>query len=344
MSLHDNSVGFEQSTINEENTMRISLRIALCLFAAGSTLPLQAQDYPSRPMRMMIPFAPGGASDLVGRIIQPRMSEFLGQQIVVDNRGGAAGNIGVEIAATAPPDGHTLLLGNIGTMAINPALYPKFAYQPAKSLTPVTQVVDVPGALVVNPTLPVKSVKELVDYAKANPGKLNFGSPGPGSANRLEMEVFTRAAGLKMTHIPYKGGAGPAVTGLLAGETQLMFVTLSSSVTFVKAGRLRALAITSPKRSNVMPDVPTMLEVGFAGSIGGSWQGVFLPKGTPPAIVNKLFAVMLKVMDQEDVKQRLSTAGVEVIVSKSPAEFAQFVAAQTEKWGKVVVEAGATAD
>jgi tripartite-type tricarboxylate transporter receptor subunit TctC len=295
-------------------------------------------------MRMMIPFAPGGASDLVGRIIQPRMSEFLGQQIVVDNRGGAAGNIGVEIVATAPPDGHTLLLGNIGTMAINPALYPKFSYQPGRTLAAVTQVVDVPGALVVNPALPVKSVKELVDYAKANPGKLNFGSPGPGSANRLEMEVFAKAAGLRMTHIPYKGGAGPAVTGLLAGETQLMFVTLSSAVTFVKAGRLRALAITSPKRSNVMPDIPTMAEVGFAGSIGGSWQGVFVPKATPQVIVKKLFEVMLKVMDQDDVKQRLATAGVEVIVSKTPAEFAQFVAAQTEKWGKVVQESGATAD
>ncbi len=316
-------------------------------FAAGVPLHSSAQttaDYPSRPMRMMIPFAPGGASDLVGRIIQPRMSEFLGQQIVVDNRGGAAGNIGVEIVATAPPDGHTLLLGNIGTMAINPALYPKFSYQPGRTLAAVTQVVDVPGALVVNPALPVKSVKELVDYAKANPGKLNFGSPGPGSANRLEMEVFAKAAGLRMTHIPYKGGAGPAVTGLLAGETQLMFVTLSSAVTFVKAGRLRALAITSPKRSNVMPDIPTMAEVGFAGSIGGSWQGVFVPKATPQVIVKKLFEVMLKVMDQDDVKQRLATAGVEVIVSKTPAEFAQFVAAQTEKWGKVVQESGATAD
>lgn len=324
--------------------MHYRFHLLIGLLAAGSALPLQAQDYPNRPLRMMIPFAPGGASDLVGRIIQPRMSEFLGQQIVVDNRGGAAGNIAVEIVATAPADGHTLLLGNIGTMAINPALYPKFQYQPAKSLAPVTQVVDVPGALVVNPSLPVKSVKELVDFAKANPGKLNFGSPGPGSANRLEMEVFSKAAGLRMTHIPYKGGAGPAVTGLLAGETQLMFVTLSSAVTFVKAGRLRVLAITSPKRSNVMPDVPTMLEVGFAGSIGGSWQGIFVPKGTPPVIVKKLFDVMLKVMDQEDVKQRLATAGVEVVVSQSPAEFAKFVAAQTDKWGKVVQEAGATAD
>ena len=324
----------------------LSIQRFMSLVATCATLSpaLHAQEYPSRPLRMVIPFAPGGASDLVGRILSPPLIAQLGQQVVVDNRGGAAGNIGVEIVAASPPDGYTLLLGNIGTMAINPALYPSFPYKPTRDLIAVTLVVDVPGALVVNPTLPVKSVKELVDYAKANPGKLNFGSPGPGSANRLEMEVFRKAAGLDMTHIPYKGGAGPAVTGLLAGETQLMFVTLSSAVTFVKAGRLRALAITAPKRSEVMPDAPTMAEVGFPGSIGGSWQGVFVPKGTSPAIVKKLFDVTLKVMAQDDVKQRLNATGVEVVVSRSPQEFAQFLAAQTQKWARVAKDAGATAD
>lgn len=317
---------------------------ALCAAAAGVALPVSAQEYPSRPLRMIIPFAPGGASDLVGRIIQPRMSEQLGQQIVVDNRGGAAGNIGVEIVATAAKDGYTLLLGNIGTMSINPALYPKFPHHPGRTLTAVTQVVDVPGALVVSPALPVKTVKDLVDHVRANPNKLNFGSPGPGSANRLEMEVFRKAAGLEMTHIPYKGGAGPAVTGLLAGEHQLMFVTLSSAAGFVKAGKLRALAITAPKRSAVMPDVPTMAEVGFPGSVGGSWQGVFLTRGSPDRAVKRMFDAMHKVMAYEDVRSRLATAGVEVVVSSSPEEFAKFVAAQTEKWGKVVKESGATAD
>lgn len=315
-----------------------------CVIAASLALPSFAQEYPSRPLRMIIPFAPGGASDLVGRIIQPRMAEQLGQQVVVDNRGGAAGNIGVEIVATATRDGHTILLGNIGSVSINPALYPKFPHLPAKTLTPVTQVVDVPGALVVAPSLPAKTVKELVDHVRANPGRLNYGSPGPGSANRLEMEVFRKAAGLHMTHIPYKGGAGPAVTGLLAGEHQLMFVTMSSAAAFVKAGKLRALAITAPKRSKVMPDVPTMAEVGFPGSIGGSWQGVFLTRGTPDAAVKRMFDAMIKVMAYDDVRSRLDTAGVEVVVSASPQEFARFVAAQTEKWDKVVKEAGATAD
>lgn len=324
--------------------MRKIFGIAACAVAASVAWPSFAQEYPSRPLRMIIPFAPGGASDLVGRIIQPRMAEQLGQQVVVDNRGGAAGNIGVEIVATATRDGHSILLGNIGAVSINPALYPKFPHLPAKTLTPVTQVVDVPGALVVAPSLPAKTVKELVDHVRANPGKLNYGSPGPGSANRLEMEVFRKAAGLQMTHIPYKGGAGPAVTGLLAGEHQLMFVTMSSAAAFVKAGKLRALAITAPKRSKVMPDVPTMAEVGFPGSVGGSWQGVFLTRGSPDVAVKRMFDAMLKVMAYDDVRSRLDTAGVEVVVSASPQEFARFVAAQTEKWGKVVKEAGATAD
>jgi len=324
--------------------MRTPTRLGLCIIAAGFALPASAQDYPSRPLRMIIPFAPGGASDLVGRIIQPRMVEQLGQQVVIDNRGGAAGNIGVEIVATAGKDGYTVLLGNIGTMSINPALYPKFPHQPARSLSPVTQVVDVPGALVVAPSLPAKTVKELVDHVRANQNKLNFGSPGPGSANRLEMEVFRKAAGLEMTHIPYKAGAGPAVTGLLAGEHQMMFVTLSSAAGFVKAGKLRALAITAPKRSNVLPDVPTMGEVGFPGSIGGSWQGVFLTKGSPDRAIKRMFDAMQKVMAADDVKSRLANAGVEVVVSTSPEEFTKFVAAQTEKWAKVVKESGATPD
>jgi len=202
-----------------------------------AAMPAWAQTaYPQRPVRMVVPFAPGGASDFVGRIMQPKLGEELGQQVVIDNRAGAAGNIGVEVAARANPDGYTLLLGNIGTMAINPSLYLKFPIKPVNDLVGITQVVDVPGSLVVHPSLPANNVKELIDYAKANQGKLNFGSPGTGSANQLEMEFFMRATGIKMTHIPYKGGAGPAAIALLGNEVQLMFVTLSSSITFVKRG------------------------------------------------------------------------------------------------------------
>ncbi len=301
-------------------------------------------NYPQRPVRMVVPFAPGGASDFVGRILQPKLGEELGQQVVIDNRAGAAGNIGVEVAARANPDGYTLLLGNIGTMAINPGLYLKFPIKPVNDLIGITQVVDVPGSLVVHPSLPVNTVKELVDYAKANQGKLNFGSPGTGSANQLEMEFFMRATGIKMTHIPYKGGAGPAAIALLGNEVQLMFVTLSSSITFVKQGRLRALGVVAPKRIAAVPDVPTMVENGFPTMTVGSWQGVFVPKGAPRDVVKKLYTVVIKVMEDANVKKRLGDGGVEVIVSTSPEAFGAFVKAENERWAKVIKDAGVVAE
>jgi len=310
-----------------------------------AAMPAWAQTaYPQRPVRMVVPFAPGGASDFVGRIMQPKLGEELGQQVVIDNRAGAAGNIGVEVAARANPDGYTLLLGNIGTMAINPSLYLKFPIKPVNDLIGITQVVDVPGSLVVHPSLPVNNVKELVDYAKANQGKLNFGSPGTGSANQLEMEFFMRATGIKMTHIPYKGGAGPAAIALLGNEVQLMFVTLSSSITFVKQGRLRALGVVAPKRIAAVPDVPTMVENGFPTMTIGSWQGVFVPKGAPRDVVKQLYAAVIKTMDDATVKKRLGDGGVEVVVSKSPEAFGAFVKAENERWAKVIKEAGVVAE
>ena len=213
--------------------------LAACLVATllpGSQVFAQAKkdDYPSRPLRMIVPFAPGGASDFVGRIIQPAMNDLLKQQVVVDNRGGAAGNIGVEVAVRATPDGYTFLLGNVGTMAINPNYYTKFPYRPLKDLIPITQVVDVPGCLVAHPSLPATNVKELIAHMKANPGKLNYGAPAPSSANALEMHMFLGATGTNAVQIAYKGGAGPAMIGLLGNEVQMMFVTFSSAVNFAK--------------------------------------------------------------------------------------------------------------
>ena len=312
---------------------------ALC--AGVSAAPAWAQaDYPQRPVRMVVPFAPGGASDFVGRIMQAKMSEELGQQLVIDNRTGAAGNIGVEVAARASPDGYTTLLGNVGTMAINPGLYVKFPIKPVTDLVAITQVVDVPGSLVVHPSLPANNVKELIEYAKANQGKLNFGSPGTGSANQLEMEFFMRSTGIRMTHIPYKGGAGPAAIALLGNEVQLMFVTLSSSISFVKQGRMRALGIVAPRRIAAIADVPTMAESGFPSMTVGSWQGVFVPKGAPRDVVKKLHAVMLKVMADANVRKRLADGGVEVVVSASPEAFGAFVKAENERWAKVIKDAG----
>jgi tripartite-type tricarboxylate transporter receptor subunit TctC len=303
-----------------------------------------SQGYPNRPLRMIVPFAPGGASDFVGRILQPRLSELLGQQVVVENRGGAAGNIGVEAGARSAPDGYTFVLGNIGSIAINPAVFPNLSVTPTRDLIAVTQVVDVPSVLVAHPSFPPNNIKELVDYARANPGKLNYASPGSGSQNRLEMEVLRKLAGLDMVHVPYKAGAGPALTGLVGAETHLMFVTASSAVGHVKAGRLKALAVSTPKRMEQFPNAATTEEQGYPELKASSWQGIFLPLGTPKDIVERLHAVMLQTMASPEVVQRLNNGGVIVATSENPAAFAQFVAAETERWAKVVKEAGATPD
>jgi tripartite-type tricarboxylate transporter receptor subunit TctC len=303
-----------------------------------------SQSYPNKPVRMIVPFAPGGASDFVGRIMQPRLSELLGQQVIVENRAGASGNIGLDAAAKAPADGYTLFLGNIGTVAINPAVFAStLSVTPTKDFIAVTQVVDVPSALVAHPSLPAGNVKELVAYAKANPGKLNYGSPGSGSQNRLEMEVLRKLESLDMVHIPYKGGAGPAITGLIGGETHLMFVTVSSAIGHVKGGRLKLLGVSSAKRIGAAPDVPTLAESGYPDLTGGSWQGVFVPAGTPKEVVERLLPAVLQTMQTQDVVARLNNGGVEVVTS-SPAAFSEFVAAETRKWARVVKESNATPD
>jgi tripartite-type tricarboxylate transporter receptor subunit TctC len=297
-----------------------------------------ADTYPSRPLRMVVPFAPGGASDFVGRIIQPAMADLLKQQVVVDNRPGAAGNIGVETAARATPDGYTFILGNVGTMAINPVFYTKFPYKALKDLTPIIQLVDVPGSLVLHPSLPAKSVKELIAHMKANPNKLNYGSPAPSSANSLEAKMFLMATGTTATEVPYKGGAGPATVGLLGNEVQFMFATFSSTVTFAKQNRLRMLGIVAPERSPAYPEMPTMREQGF-DMVVGSWQGLFVPTGTPAAAVKTLFTVGQGTMKDATVMKRLGDGGVSIITSKSPADFTAFVKGETERFGKVIRDA-----
>lgn len=325
--------------------MRKSSFCAVAIAAAALIPALaQAQAYPNRPVRMIIPFAPGGASDFVGRILQPRLGELLGQQIVIENRAGAAGNIGMEAAARAAPDGYTVYLGNVGTVAINPAVFPNLPVHPLKDFQPVTLVVDVPSVLVVNPSFAVNSVKEFVAYAKANPGKLNFASPGSGSQNRLEMELLRGLERLDMVHIPYKGGAGPAVTGLIAGETSVMFTTTPSAIGFIRGGRLKLLAVTSARRLAQLPSAPTMSESGYSDFVTSSWQGVFVPAGTAGDIVERLHGVLLQTMKTADVMERLAKGGVEVALSPSSRAFADFVASETQRWGKVARESGATVD
>ena len=327
------------------STATLSVLIACAAAAlAPAAMAQGAAGYPNKPIRVIIPFAPGGASDFVGRIIQPRLGELTGQNIVIENRAGASGNIGLEAAAKAPPDGYTLFLGNVGTTAINPGLFKTLSVVPTRDFIPITQVVDVPSALVANPSFPPNSAKELIEFVKPVPGKYFFASPGPGSANRLEMERFMKSSGIQMTHVPYKGGAGPAITGLLGGETSVMFVTLSSAASQVRGGKLKLLAVAAPQRVGAFPNTPTLSEEGLPEMTHGSWQGVFAPAGTPPDVIAKLYTILQQVMETPDVRKRLGESGVDVVTSKSPEEFAAFLRAETEKWAQVVKESGATVE
>ncbi|MBV8032426.1 MAG: tripartite tricarboxylate transporter substrate binding protein [Betaproteobacteria bacterium] len=319
--------------------MRFSL-LALILFPLLGL----AQGYPNRPVKIIIPFAPGGASDFVGRIMQPRMSELLGQPIIIENKSGAAGSVGAEAAAKSAPDGYTLFLGNVGSIAINPGVFPSLGTYPLRDFVAVTQVVDVPSAFVVNPSLPVNSFKEFIGYAKANPGKLNYASPGSGSLDRLEMELLRKLEKLDMVHVPYKGGAGPATAGVMGGETQVMFATAASAMPGIKSGRLRVLGVTSTKRMEQLPEAPTMQESGYPDLTASSWQGIFVPTGTPKEVVDRLYAVTVQVMTAPEVVNRLKTGGAEVLTSASPAAFHQYVAEETQRWARIAKESNATPD
>jgi tripartite-type tricarboxylate transporter receptor subunit TctC len=312
-----------------------------------SALPIAASaaaqtTYPEKPVRMIVPFVPGGATDAIGRIIQPAMADLLKQQVIVDNRGGAAGNIGVEVAVRASPDGHTFLLGNVGAIAINPVFYVNFPLRPLKDLIPVTLVADVPGCLVTHPALPVKNVKELIAHIKANPGKLNYGAPAPSAPNTLEMVMLLNATGTTAVQIAYKGG-GPAMIGLLGNEVQWMFTTFSSAVSYAKQNRIRMLAVVSPERNPVLPEIPTMREQGF-NMTAGAWHGIFVPMGTPQSVVSKLYKISVDMMKDAQVIKRLGESGVAIVTSKSPADFAAFVKAETERFGKVIKDAGIKPD
>ena len=321
----------------------MSVLAALAFVLLPSLAPAQG-TFPSRTIRMIVPFAPGGASDVVARVLSVKLGDALGREIVVENRSGASGNIGMEAAAAAPPDGHTLFLGNIGTIAINPAVFRSMTVNPLKDFVPVTQVADVPSILIANPNVSANTVRELVALAKAQPGVLNFASTGSGALSRLEMEQLRRVTGIDVVHIPYKGGAGPAVTGLLGGETHVMFVTLASAISLVKAGKLKPLGISTTRRIDALPNVPTMTEAGFPDMTSGAWQGIFVPSGTPRSIVDKLHAAIVATLREAETIDRLAGGGVWVVTSGSPDEFAAFVQEESVRWSKVARESGATVD
>jgi tripartite-type tricarboxylate transporter receptor subunit TctC len=324
--------------------MKCATRFACLLLlavslASGSAL---AQSYPAKPLRLVAPFPPGGPADILARIIGQHLSETWGQQVVVDNRAGAGGNIGSDIVAKSAPDGYTLLLGFVGTHAINASLYSSMPYDNVKDFEPVSLVAMVTIILVVHPSVPAGSVKELIALARSRPGELTFGSPGNGTPQHLAGELFNTMAKVKMLHIPYKG-AVPALNDLLGGRVSMIFSSMPPALPHIKTGKLKALAVTSGKRSPAAPDVPTIAESGLPGYEVINWYGVLAPAGTSKDIVSRLNGEIRRILALQDVKERLAAQGAETITS-TPQEFGAYVKTETEKWAKVVKFSGARVD
>lgn len=319
-------------------------RRTLLLVAALAALPMAAfaQGYPSKPIRFVVPYPPGGPLDTIARLLGQKVSEGVKQPVIVENKPGAGGNIGADFVAKSLADGHTILMGAVATHAINPTLYAKIPYNPVRDFAPITQVASTPNVLVVNPSVPVSSVAELIAHAKANPGKLDFGSGSTGSAGHLAGELFNSLAGVQMTHIPYKGAA-PAMQDLIGGQIHLMFDNLASSLTQVRAGRVKALAVTTAKRSSLAPELPTVAESGLAGFDISTWFGIFAPAGTPREAIVRLHTEFTRALAAPDVREKMLNMGAEP-VGNTPAEFAAFIRAEAEKYARVIKASGARVD
>jgi len=316
------------------------LLLVLLLCACGASA--HAQQFPSKPVRIINPFAPGGATDIIARTMAQKLTEMWGQAVVVENRTGASGAIGVEMVAKSPADGYTLLMATQTTQAANPGLYPKLPYDPVKDLAPLTLAGSTPLALMVRPTLGVSSVKELLAYAKNNPGKLVYASGGNGTSQHLTTELMKSMSNTFMLHIPYRG-AGPALADLLGGQVDLMFDNLPTALPHIKAGKLRGLAVTTAARSPLAPELPTMAESGLPGFELSTWFAFFAPAGTPRAVVDKISGDMRRVLAQPDMQQRLAAIGVDIHAS-TPDELAAFQRAELAKWGKIIKDSGAKVD
>lgn len=312
---------------------------ALFALAAGASAQ---SNYPAKPIRYIVPFPAGGPLDIVARAIGQELNKAWNQPVIVDNRPGAGGNIGADVVAKSPADGYTILMGAVSTHAINPTLYSKLPYDPIRDFAPVTLITSVPNVLVVHPSLPVKTVKDLVALAKSKPGQLNFASGSTGSAGHLAGELFNSMAGVQMTHIPYKGAA-PAVIDLIAGHVSLMFDNLASALPNIKAARVRAIAVTTLKRSPLLPELPTISESGLPGFDVSTWFGIFAPANTPPDVVNKLNTEVVRILRTSEMRERLATLGAEPVGNK-PDEFLAFIKSEIPKYAKVIKASGAKAD
>jgi tripartite-type tricarboxylate transporter receptor subunit TctC len=309
--------------------------VLLALFTAGTAGA--ADPYPTKPIRIIVPFPPGGPADALARTVGERLAQALGQSVVVDNRPGAGGNIGMELGAKAAPDGHTLVLAPAGNLTVNPSLYRNVPYDVGRDFAPVTVIAAVPNVLIVNPQVPAKDVGELIAYAKANPGKLNYSSPGAGSGAHLAGELLRSSAGVDIMHVPYNGIA-PAVTAVVSGDVQMMFAGAPSALPQAAGGKVRMIGVASPKRIAAAPSVPTLDESGLPGFDVTSWYSIVAPAGTPPAVIDRLQKEIARALENPEVKAKLVGLGAEP-VANSPAEFAAMIKVETAKWGKIVKDA-----
>jgi tripartite-type tricarboxylate transporter receptor subunit TctC len=325
----------------KRRTRFAALRSALLMALTAAVLPALAQDaYPSKPVKILVPYAPGGATDIVARILAQRLTESLGQSFIVENRPGATGNIALEAVAKAQADGYTLLVGNVSTNTINENTFAdQLTIKPSRDLAGIAKLVEIPHVVIANAAFPTNTLAELIAAAKKEPGKINYSSAGVGSYPHLDMEKFQRAAGIRLTHVPYKDGAGRMVPSLLAGETSIAFINLSSTLPHIRSGRLKALATTAPQRLPELPDVPTMAELGFAGIGTNAWQGMFAPAATPAPVIAKLHSAVVAALTKPEQREGLAKQMMAVEVSRSPQEFSDLVRRETQGWGDFLREA-----
>lgn len=315
---------------------RIALALAAGLVFCTGSAAAQA-TWPAQPVKWIVPYPPGGSTDMLARLVSHKLGERLGQPVIVENKAGAGGNVGTDFAVKQPADGYTIVMGNIGPISINPALYPDLPYKPQRDLAPVTMLMSVPNLLVVNPSLPVRSVQELIAYAKKNKEPLDYATPGAGTSLHLAGELFASSAGVRPTHVPYRGSA-PGLNDTVAGHVPMMFDNMPSALQLVKAGKLRALAITSTARSPQLPEVPTMAEAGLPGYEIAGWFGVLAPAATPKPIIERLNQELLAVLAMPDVREQINAMGG-IISAEGPADFGRYIAAETDKWGALVSKA-----
>jgi len=320
----------------------LAAALACAALALAPAAPVAAQPFPSKPVKLVIPFPPGGSLDNVGRLIAQKLSEAWGQQVVIENKPGAGGNIGADLVAKSPADGYTVVMGALSTHAVNPSLYPTMPYDAVRDFAPISLVAITPNVLIVNAAMPVTTVKDLVAYAKAHPGKTNFGSGSNGSAGHLAGELFKIETGTDVAHIPYKGGA-PALQALLAGDTQFMFDNLANAMAQVKGGKVRAIAVTTRERSKLAPELPTMAEAGLPGFDISTWFGLLAPAGTPPEVIARWNTDVVKVLNAPDVREKMLAQGAEPAPT-TPAEFAAFIARERDKYARIVKASGAKVD